>query len=103
MIVNDLLDIIDKNRESDEKIQIAHPRDWNEYDTFRLNSEFLKMVAEYSIESMSAIAPGIIRISIDWERHNKCRYFDNGRCVGTPECDVVDCHGSKSACERNGV
>lgn len=66
--LNDLLDLIDYNRESEtEKIQIVGPDDdWNEYDEIRTSSVVLLHLGSAKVNEIEAVGNDVIRVGIDW-------------------------------------
>lgn len=66
--LNDLLDLIDYNRESTaEKIQIVGPDDdWNEYDEIRTSSVVLFHLGSAKVSEIEAVGNGVIKVGIDW-------------------------------------
>lgn len=66
--LNDLLDLIDYNRESEtEKIQIVGPDDdWNEYDEIRTSSAILFHLGSAKVNEIEAVGNDVIRVGIDW-------------------------------------
>lgn len=68
MTLNELLDVIDYNRESElERIQICKPdSDWEDFDEVVSSSALLRPFGNAKVRCIGAIAENVIRVEIDW-------------------------------------
>jgi hypothetical protein len=66
--LNDLLDLIDYNRESEtEKIQICRPdSDWDDCDEVGTSSALLCPFGNAEVKCIGAVDENVIRVDIDW-------------------------------------
>ena len=66
--LNDLLDLIDYNREfTAERIQICGPDDdWDDYDEIRTSSALLFHLGSAKVSEIEAVGNDVIRVGIDW-------------------------------------
>lgn len=66
--LDDLLDLIDYNRESTaERIQIVGPDDdWDTYDEVRTSSTILFRLGSAKVNEIEAVGNDVIRVGIDW-------------------------------------
>ena len=66
--LDDLLDLIDYNRESTaERIQIVGPDDdWDTYDEVRTSSTILFHLGSAKVSEIEAVGNDVIRVGIDW-------------------------------------
>ena len=66
--LDDLLDLIDYNRESTaERIQIVGPDDdWDTYDEVRISSTILFHLGSAKVSEIEAVGNDVIRVGIDW-------------------------------------
>lgn len=66
--LNDLLDLIDYNRESTaERVQIVGPDDdWDAYDEIRTSSVVLFHLGAAKVNEIEAVGNDVIRVGIDW-------------------------------------
>lgn len=68
MTLNELLDVIDYNRElSTQKIQLCRPNaDWDDYDEVAISSALLCPFGNAKVKEIGAIEADVIRVDIDW-------------------------------------
>lgn len=68
MTLNELLDVVDYNRESEkERIQICRPdANWDEYDEVVTGSALLCPFGNAKVLELGAIKEDVIRVAIDW-------------------------------------
>ena len=68
MILNELLDAIDYNRDSEiEKLQIVRPDgDWDDVDEVGTSSALLCPFGNAKVKEIGAVDENVIRVSIDW-------------------------------------
>ena len=68
MTLNELLDVIDYNRESEyEKIQICRPdANWDDCDEVLTSSALLCPFGNAKVNSIGAVNENVIRVDIDW-------------------------------------
>ena len=68
MTLNELLDVIDYNRDSTtEKIQICKPdSDWDDCDEVATSSALLCPFGNARVKEIGAVDENVIRVSIDW-------------------------------------
>lgn len=68
MTLNELLDVIDYNRESTyEKIQICRPdSNWDDCDEVLTSSALLCPFGDANVNEIGAVGENIIRVDIDW-------------------------------------
>ena len=68
MTLNELLDVIDYNRDSTiEKIQICRPdSDWDDCDEVLTSSALLCPFGNAKIRCIGAVDENVIRVEIDW-------------------------------------
>lgn len=71
--LNDLLDLLDYNRESTtERIQICRPdADWDDYDELGTCSPILEPLLDAEVNEIGAISEGVTRVDIDWDSVRK--------------------------------
>lgn len=68
MTLNELLDVIDYNRDSElEKVQICRPdSDWDDCDEVGTNCALLCPFGNARVKCIGAVAENVIRVEIDW-------------------------------------
>lgn len=68
MTLNELLDVIDYNRDSTiDKIQICRPNaDWDDCDEVLTSSALLFPFGNAKVKCVGAVAEDVIRVEIDW-------------------------------------
>lgn len=68
MTLNELLDVIDYNRDSTtEKIQICKPdSDWDDCDEVATSSALLCPFGNAKVKVIGAVDEDVIRVEIDW-------------------------------------
>ena len=71
--LDDLLDLIDYNRESTaERIQICGPDDdWDDYDEVRTSSSILFHIGRAKVSEIEAVSKDVIRVGLDWSTLSK--------------------------------
>ena len=71
--LDDLLDLIDYNRESTtERIQICGPDDdWDDYDELRTSSSLLFHIGRAKVSEIEAVSKDVIRVGLDWSTLSK--------------------------------
>lgn len=68
MTLNELLDVIDYNRDSTiDYIQICRLNsDWDDYDEVLTSSNLLCTIGNAKVKCVGAVAENVIRVEIDW-------------------------------------
>ena len=68
MTLNELIDVIDPNRDSEKEIiQICAPgKDWEDFDEVLTSSVLLCPIGKAKVKTIGAIAEDVIRVDIDW-------------------------------------
>lgn len=68
MTLNELLDVIDYNRDSEtEKLQIVRPDgDWDDVDEVGTNSALLCPFGNAKVREIGVVCENVIRVGIDW-------------------------------------
>lgn len=68
MILNELLDVIDRHRESElDRVQICKPdSDWEDFDEVLSSSALLCPFGNAEVKCIGAIRENVIRVEIDW-------------------------------------
>ena len=104
MTVKELLDVIDKSRDSCIGLQVCtKDGDWEDYDFLHTHSAIMDSIADKEIKCMGAIETDVFRIDIDWENKSSvCKYYKKGYCICQgPEFVKVDCEGDTNKSNRD--
>lgn len=69
MTLEELLDVIDYSRESEnEKLQVCRPDgNWDEFDEVGTSSALLVPLYKAKVNTIQAVDEDIIRVDIDWK------------------------------------
>lgn len=70
MLLEELLNLFDRNREGQLKVQICKTDIWDEYDTIYSDSPILEAIEHLYVKTAAAIEEDVIRIEIDWDGVN---------------------------------
>ena len=67
MKLKELIDIYDKHREYDRKVQVCRKDDWDEYDELETDNTVIEALENYEIIDFAAIAEDVIRVDLKWD------------------------------------